>query len=222
MSEVLILEVSCAHEHASDTPELFLVEIDAQLKARIKQLSELVVDLGVRSIRDSYCGGIWSPLFLDGEDLDDPAVKQDMITKIKDKPFHVESVSVNVTETQFYFTAVPRGAGRSFALETDTYDIAELEAAETSGARPIQEVADDWVIQLKEDGRIFAGETKVVSMNLSALARYEYGEDVVVPVELDSNALEHIVSASYDSVDATLFSKDPDFWEKGDCYPEES
>lgn len=82
---------------------------------------------------------------------------------------------------------------------------------------PIQDIASELKLAMAERGDEFSGETKRVSIRLSALTRREYTEEIAVPVEFDSSVLEHVVADGYEEVDGTEFHEDPDYWEKGDC-----
>lgn len=73
---------------------------------------------------------------------------------------------------------------------------------------------------MTNEGRIFSGETKRVQINLSALTRMEYGEEVIVPAEFNNNELEDLVSRAYEDIDGTKFNNNPDYWEKGSCWHE--
>ncbi len=67
-----------------------------------------------------------------------------------------------------------------------------------------------------------AGATKLVQVHLAALTRVEYMEVVEVPADITAEELDDLVRRRYDKVDGGLYSDDPHYWEKGECFAQDA
>lgn len=131
----LISNVSCATSDAEDRAESFHIEIDAPLKARILQLAEIVKRLNLNSVDEVCQDGTWCKLCLDGESLMgcDEAFEINtnnlelLPTIMADRSCSVELPLLHVTDTAFYFTALPKNGGDDVLLTTSFVDITELD-----------------------------------------------------------------------------------------------
>lgn len=84
----------------------------------------------------------------------------------------------------------------------------------------IQDKASEMLEQLMEK-RTFSGKSKKVRINLIAMTRSEYSEEIEVPVEFGSDDLNELTAKSFREVDGCEFTDDAHYWEKGDCNFEE-
>ncbi|MDH5730659.1 MAG: hypothetical protein OEZ58_16850, partial [Gammaproteobacteria bacterium] len=59
-SKLIITNVDCIYEHASDFPRTFFIELTPDIQRRIKQLSMLVKLSEVYNIEEFHSCGFWS------------------------------------------------------------------------------------------------------------------------------------------------------------------
>lgn len=61
-------------------------------------------------------------------------------------------------------------------------------------------------------------DTKLVEIRLAALTRVEYSELAEVPASMTGDELDDLLDERYEAVDGGAFYRDPDYWEKGQCF----
>ncbi|MEE8058381.1 MAG: hypothetical protein V3T17_11185, partial [Pseudomonadales bacterium] len=82
---------------------------------------------------------------------------------------------------------------------------------------PIQDMANERTGNIGQEKGRLSGNKKRVLINLSALTKMEYSEEIIVPVEFDEGTLNDLTNQAYRDLDASDFSEDAEYWEKGDC-----
>ncbi|USD35631.1 MULTISPECIES: hypothetical protein [Vibrio] len=130
----LILNVSCIDASYNDTPDHFIIELNAQQIEHIKKLSSIVKEQEALSIRTlDFSGEYFSSLTLDSfngshvvEDLTETAIE-----KSNDDSGLVEMPCLVVSENEFEFTCIPKHCGDSEACRTDSVAIKELDTHST-------------------------------------------------------------------------------------------
>ncbi len=80
-----------------------------------------------------------------------------------------------------------------------------------------QDIANQLKTELGKTTINLSGDTKKVSIRVSALTRVEYSETITVPVEFDDSVLEVVVDSTYDELEGDEYCDDPDYWERGSC-----
>lgn len=90
-------------------------------------------------------------------------------------------------------------------------------AATQENVTPVQILANEYVEELTEDGRVFHGKTKRIHIHLAILERKEYGEVIEVPLEFADEDLDYLVDIAANDVDELLYFDDPDYCGKGEC-----
>lgn len=56
-----------------------------------------------------------------------------------------------------------------------------------------------------------------VRINLAAITRMEYSEEIEVPDDTTDAKLDDLLEERYDKVDGGEYTDDNDYWEKGYC-----
>ena len=82
-------------------------------------------------------------------------------------------------------------------------------------------ILESFLEDMESNGSTFSGATKRIRINLAALTRVEYSEEIDVPVEFEEEQMDEFVNLAYQEVDGGLFQDDTQYWEKGNCFHEE-
>lgn len=128
MAGTLFMSVYCDNDYASGYPESLVIEITDDFKARIKELSAAVKDLGVHCIREFNYEGSW--LISDMDELRAKLAegrREEILCTANENIRAVDVPIISVFQHSFRFTAASKALDCVHEIFSCRVNISELD-----------------------------------------------------------------------------------------------